>query len=305
MRHTYMTLLFLGCCRGWMTTTTRRAVSKTRRYSSTLEQDEAPIPLYRDQGLFAVYKPLEWTSSDVVSYIRGILERDARHRGAKPLKVGSRQAKRNKNRVVKVGHGGTLDPLATGVLVIGVGSGTKELQNYLSGSKAYVAEGELGYETTTLDSEGNVTQTAGWEQVTPEKLQESLTHFRGSIDQVPPLFSAIRKDGKRMYEVGREGGTAELDARPVEVHRLEVTDSNHLPRFSLEVECGGGTYVRSLIRDIGYQVDSVATMTALERTKQGPFRLEDCLPRDQWDPDHIYAAIAARTEERVEATSSG
>jgi tRNA pseudouridine55 synthase len=198
-----------------------------------------------------------------------------------------------------VGHGGTLDPLASGVLVIGVGKGTKELQSYLSGSKKYKATGEFGFETTTLDLDeaGEVTKRMPYNHVTIDALQDSLSDFKGTIMQVPPIFSAIRKEGKKMYEQAREGKTAEelkLEPRQVEVYNLELVNDNNdlqLPSFELNIECGGGTYVRSLIRDIGYKLDTVATMTALERTQQGQFTSGDALEKEDWCPDNIYGAI--------------
>ena len=133
--------------------------------------------------------------------------------------------------------------------------------------------------------------------VTIDALQDSLSDFTGTIMQVPPIFSAIRRGGKKMYEQARAGKTAEdlkLEPRQVEVYNLElVTDNDEvqLPSFELNIECGGGTYVRSLIRDIGYKLDTVATMTALERTQQGQFTSDDALEKKDWCPDNIYAAI--------------
>jgi len=172
---------------------TRHLASQIRFASSHLGSTAAPsgpadgaamqddVPLYRCEGLLAVEKPSEWTSQDVVSYIRVALERDAKSRGAKTARVGSR---RNKSRIVRVGHGGTLDPLATGVLVIGVGKGTKELQKYLNGSKRYLAGVELGYETTTLDMEGNVTKTGPTDHVSVEDVKAALPQFVGNISQI-------------------------------------------------------------------------------------------------------------------------
>lgn len=268
---------------------------------TTTEEQQGPVSLYRSQGIFAVEKPLNWTSNDVVSYIRGILEREARERGAKPVKVGSR---RNKSRILKVGHGGTLDPLASGVLVIGVGKGTKELQSYLSGPKRYTAKGEFGFETTTLDMDeaGEVTKRAPFDHVTVDALRSVLPEFTGKIMQVPPIFSAIRKGGKKMYEQAREGKTAEelkLEPRQVEVYNLQLLDDDtELPSFALDIECGGGTYVRSLVRDIGYKLDTVATMTALKRTQQGQFTMEDVLEKKDWTADNIYDAIDKVNAER-------
>jgi tRNA pseudouridine55 synthase len=209
------------------------------------------------------------------------------------------------------GHGGTLDPLATGVLVIGVGSGTKQLQNYLQGSKKYRATAELGYETTTLDSEGPVTRREPADHVTElDQVRAVVPQFVGKIQQVPPLYSALRKDGVKLYEKARKGATVddvEIEAREVEIHRIEVlselgadpdappmaaeSGTSRLPKFDLMVECGGGTYIRSLVRDIGYKLGTCATTTYLERTKQGPFTVAESLPKDLWSADSIYAAI--------------
>ena len=264
-------------------------------------EEQASVPRYICEGIFAVNKPLEWSSNDVVSYIRGILERDARARGAKVDKL-SRRRRKNK-RTIKVGHGGTLDPLATGVLVVGVGSGTKELQNYLSGSKRYTAGGKLGFETDTLDMEGNVTDTKAFDHVTLESLEECIPKFTGKIMQVPPVYSAIRKDGARLYEKARkEGKTAEelgVQAREVEIFGLGLLSTENgegLPSFSLDVECGGGTYIRSLVRDIGRVLGTCATMTSLVRTKQGQFLLEDAIEKDDLTPEAIYSAIATTNE---------
>eukprot|EP00978_Attheya_sp_CCMP212_P043179 scaffold277463_cov54-Attheya_sp.AAC.3 len=258
-------------------------------------------PLYRCEGLLAVNKPLEWTSQDVVGYIRRMLERDARERGAPVMKLKKRG---NKKLMIRVGHGGTLDPLATGVLVIGVGKGTKQLQQYLNGNKRYTASAELGYETTTLDLEGNITKSIPWDQISDsieiKSLEAILPQFKGTIQQVPPMFSAIKKNGKKLYEMARKGVTEEdmtIEPREVQIHQLDLlpdTDNHNkkgLPHFYLNVECGGGTYIRSLIRDMGHSLDTYATMTGLVRTKQGPFTLDDTFEKDEWNPDTLYAAI--------------
>eukprot|EP00543_Licmophora_paradoxa_P003735 CAMPEP_0202456464 /NCGR_PEP_ID=MMETSP1360-20130828/13707_1 /ASSEMBLY_ACC=CAM_ASM_000848 /TAXON_ID=515479 /ORGANISM="Licmophora paradoxa, Strain CCMP2313" /LENGTH=336 /DNA_ID=CAMNT_0049076269 /DNA_START=29 /DNA_END=1039 /DNA_ORIENTATION=+ len=266
------------------------------------------VPLYQAEGIFAVNKPLNWTSNNVVSYIRGILERDTRQRGGTTSKVGSRK---KKSRIVRVGHGGTLDPLATGVLVVGVGKGTKQLQTYLKGSKKYRARGEFGFETNTLDMDGNVTKRAEFDHITIESIQEVLPSLTGTIQQIPPVFSAIKKGGKKMYEEARKGKTAddlEIEAREVTVYSLELVDASNdqLPNFDIDMECGGGTFVRSIIRDIGYKLDSVATTTILTRTKQGQFEMDDTIEKPEWTADTIYAAIerynAIRETEEGEQT---
>ena len=273
-------------------------------------------PLYLQEGLFAVNKPLGWTSQQVVGRIRKVLEDDAKQRG-----VPDRRKKKRKP-WMKVGHGGTLDPQATGVLVVGVGKGTKELQKYLTGSKGYRAGVELGFQTTTLDMDtnGEICERKPFDHVTSKSIEDILPKFRGSIMQTPPIFSALKKDGKKLYELGRKGQTAEdieIEARQIQIYNLELllqeriesgddndTDNNNNkkkeealifpPKFGLDVECGGGTYIRALVRDIGIALGTVATMISLERTKQGLFLPEHCLKEkeEDWTSDLIYQAIS-------------
>jgi tRNA pseudouridine55 synthase len=165
----------------------------------------------------------------------------------------------------------------------------------LKGSKAYTAEGELGYETTTLDMEGNVTRTAPWDGVTVSAIQALLPEFTGAIQQVPPIYSAIQKDGQRMYKAARMGASEQdldLAPRTVHVNNLELlSDGTSFPKFKIHVECGGGVYIRSLIRDMGRRLDSAATTYSLVRTKHGPFTLDQCLAKDDWTAENIYEAI--------------
>jgi len=141
--------------------------------------------------------------------------------------------------------------------------------------------------------EGNVTKRAPYDHITAEAIQEAIPAFVGKIQQIPPIFSAIRKGGKKLYEEARKGATAEdieIEPRDVEVYSIDLTSVN-LPKFEIETECGGGTYVRSLIRDIGYKVGSVATTTFLQRTQQGQFTLEGALEKDDLTAENIYSAI--------------
>ena len=229
--------------------------------------DERP-PLDMN-GFVAVYKPKDWSSNDVVQKVRGVLEKEARQRAGTKVKV-------------KVGHGGTLDPMATGVLVLGVGTGCRDLSMYLKGSKAYRAVGLLGSEYDTMDSTGQITET----------VDVALGAFRGNIMQRPPAFSALRKNGKRLYELARKGEIVEVEPRPVQVDLLNLVPAEEeagqvlpWPHFGLEIECQGGTYVRSLISDLARAVGARAHMTALVRTKQGPFFLTDCVPEEVWRND--------------------
>jgi len=172
---------------------------------------------------------------------------------------------------------------------------------YLTGSKRYRATVKLGIQTTTLDLDptGSIVEEKPFDHVTWEKIQGIVPQFTGTIKQIPPIFSALKKDGKRLYELGRKGQVAEdvqIEAREVTIHDLKIIDKDDktdLSSFEIDVECGGGTYIRSLIRDMGIALGTVATMSKLERTKQGQFTLDDpqCLPKDEWNPDSITTSI--------------
>ena len=182
---------------------------------------------------------------------------------------------------------GTLDPLATGVLVIGVGKGCKMLSTYLKGTKEYKGVGLLGVETDTLDSEGAGVKEMPWQHVTIDQLDCALPHFQGSILQTPPMYSALKKNGKPLYKLARAGQTVERPKRKVHVKRIELLaeiDGRKidLPEFGVEVEVSGGTYIRTLIADIATHCGSCAHMTSLVRTRVGPFGLDDCIQQEQW-----------------------
>ncbi|EWM28783.1 putative trna pseudouridine synthase 1 [Nannochloropsis gaditana] len=239
----------------------------------------AELPPLNMNGLVAIFKPRNWTSNDVVQKVRSLLEKEARRRAGVKVKV-------------KVGHGGTLDPMATGVLVLGVGRGCQDLNLYLKGSKAYRAVGLLGSEYDTMDATGTITETVDVSHVTPDSLEEALVSFRGCIMQRPPVYSALRRKGKRLYELARQGEDVETEPRAVQVDRLDLIhaedETGHRlewPYFGLAIECQGGTYVRSLISDVARSVNARAHMTALTRTKHGPLSLDDCLPEEVWKND--------------------
>jgi tRNA pseudouridine55 synthase len=150
--------------------------------------------------------------------------------------------------------------------------------------------------------EGNVTKTAPYDHVTLDSVRAALAHFVGEIAQVPPIFSAIRKDGKRLYKSARQGQSAEdmeIAARTVQIYRCDLVPEvahKQLPKFDIDVECGGGTYIRSLVRDIGYQLDTVATTTSLVRCQQGPFTLDRALAKENWSAESIQAALTEWNE---------
>ncbi len=249
--------------------------------------------LARLNGVFAVRKPGGETSARTVSRVKarllelcGVLSGDA-PRG------------RKLQRMLRVGHGGTLDPLATGVLVIGVGrEGCRALgSTFLGGTrKAYRAQGLLGTATDSYDSAGVAVASAPWEHVTPEALKTLVaSSFVGEVSQRPPAFSALHVGGERAYDVARrqreEGGLAvELPPRTVFLYKCDVEECG-LPRFGLHVECSSGTYVRSLVHDIGQGLGSAAHMTALERTMQGSFSLADCLDVSSMSYEDVIAAM--------------
>ena len=226
-------------------------------------------------GILVVDKPVGPTSHAVVSKVR---------RG-----TGVR----------KVGHAGTLDPRASGVLVLCLGAATR-LSEYLStASKRYEALIRFGLATRTYDSEGEITlQTE--EAPEAQALEKALAHFRGEIQQVPPPFSAVKLRGRKAYELAREGHELDLKPRPVTIHELEVI-SYEPPELSLSVECSAGTYIRSLANDLGEQLATGAHLAALRRTKAGPFdlnsaitlvSLEQAMEARQWKRYLVPAAEA-------------
>jgi len=223
------------------------------------------------QGVIAVNKPRNCTSFQVVDRIRRTLQRVLQqHQPGIPAKFSR----------IKVGHGGTLDPQATGVLVIGVGPATKLMENYTKGSKCYDAIFQLGFETNTADAEGEqVGESMEWRHVTEEGVLEACTKFVGNIMQEPPIFSALRVGGQRAYDMARDGVDFKLEKRPVTVHQIRLLRpfAETAPAIHLSIECGGGTYIRSIARDMGRELCSAAHMTGLVRTRQGEFELADCL----------------------------
>ena len=210
-------------------------------------------------------KPLRWTSFNLVAKVRWIL---CHRLGVKKLKVG---------------HAGTLDPLATGVLIVCIGKATKRIDELQAGTKEYVATLQLGATTPSYDMEHEVNATYPTAHITRELIEQTLPQFVGDIMQVPPLFSAVMVDGHRAYKMARKGQEVELAAKPVRIDELELTafDAEKM-QMSIRVVCGKGTYIRSLARDIGEALGSGAYLTALCRTRVGDVRIEDCLTFDDF-----------------------
>lgn len=207
-------------------------------------------------------KPLTWTSFDLVNKFRYKLSRK--------LNV----------KKIKVGHAGTLDPLATGVMIICTGKATKRIDEFQYQTKEYVATIKLGETTPSFDLETKVDQQYPTEHITRELLDKVLPSFIGTIEQVPPVYSACKIDGKRAYELAREGKEVELKSKTLVIDELEIL-SCELPVVKLRIVCSKGTYIRALARDIGLALASGAHLIALERTRIGEVTLDMCMnPED-------------------------
>ncbi len=218
-------------------------------------------------GILVLYKPQEWTSSDCVAVCRRAL-------GVKGVK--------------KVGHGGTLDPMATGVLPVFVGQATRIMEYMELDSKTYVCCAKLGITTDTLDIWGEVISEQSWEEVratcgpsgsgiTKADLLEAIASFEGEIEQVPPKYSAVRINGKRLYDYAYKGREIDIEIKPRKafVHRISVMNVDmETGQFAFEVECSKGTYIRTICSDIGEKLGCGCVMTALERTAVGPISVE-------------------------------
>lgn len=221
------------------------------------------------QGEFIyLNKPYGMTSFGALAYVRTRISR----------KVGVKR--------VKTGHAGTLDPLATGVLILCTGKKTKEIERLQLHTKEYTATLQLGATTPSYDMEHEVNATYPTSHITRELIDDTLHRFVGDIMQVPPSYSAVKINGDRAYELKRKGKDVELKAKPVHVEEIAVTDFDaEKMLLSIRVVCGKGTYIRSLARDIGRALDSGAYLTALCRTQLGDVRIEDCVTLDdfpQW-----------------------
>ena len=203
-------------------------------------------------GIIIIDKPQDWTSMDVCAKLRGIF------------------------REKRVGHGGTLDPMATGVLPVFVGRATRAVEFAGESEKEYVAGLKLGVVTNTQDTTGQVLETHPV-SVTREEVEEALAPFRGNILQIPPMYSAIKRDGKKLYELARAGKEVDRPPRPVTIRALEVAEQTGPDAYTLRVRCSKGTYVRTLCHDIGAALGCGGCMSALRRTEAAGFTLSDAV----------------------------
>lgn len=224
---------------------------------------------YQEGAILCFDKPLGWTSFALVGKVRWLL---CRHLGVKKLKVG---------------HAGTLDPLATGVLVVCTGRATKRIDELQAHTKEYVATIRLGATTPSFDLEKPIDRTFPWEHITRERIEKVLREqFTGTIEQVPPAFSACKVNGSRAYDLARKGKDVELKPKSLVIDEIELIDCN-LPDITIRVVCSKGTYIRALARDIGEALDSGAHLTALRRTRVGDFRVEGCLKLEEFLAESI------------------
>lgn len=214
---------------------------------------------FRRGEIFHIDKPYGWTSFAVVGKLRYHISK----------RLGVKK--------IKVGHAGTLDPLASGVLVVCTGKATKRIDELQAGVKEYIAEIKLGATTPSFDLETEVDATYEWEHITREKVEDVLqTQFVGYIEQIPPAYSACKINGKRAYKMARNGDEVELKAKTLIINEIEVLEMEG-DKLVIRVLCGKGTYIRALARDIGVALGSGAHLTGLRRTRVGDVTIENCM----------------------------
>lgn len=214
-----------------------------------------------DGEVLCIDKPLGWTSFDAVKRLRGAVMR----------RMGVRK--------FKVGHAGTLDPLATGVMIVCTGKATKRIEELQAGVKEYVATMALGATTPSFDLETDIDATYPIEHIDRKMVEDVLTRFTGRIEQVPPAYSACKVDGKRAYTMARKGKEVELKAKVLVIDEIELLDFKS-EEITVRVVCSKGTYIRALARDIGLALGSGAHLTALRRTRVGDVKVDDCMSVD-------------------------
>jgi tRNA pseudouridine55 synthase len=217
-----------------------------------------PENKYLNGQVLLIDKPLEWSSFQVVNKLRWLIRKEY------------------KIKKIKVGHAGTLDPLASGLLIICTGKETKNISAYQAQEKEYTGTITLGGTTPSYDLETEIDQTFPVDHLTEELIKETTTQFTGEIQQKPPIFSAIKKDGKRLYELARAGETTEIESRPVTIHEFEITRIA-LPEVDFKISCSKGTYIRSIAHDFGAALNNGGHLSALRRTAIGNYRVDNAM----------------------------
>ncbi len=213
---------------------------------------------YKEGKVLLIDKPLNWTSFQVVNKIRWLIKQQF------------------EIKKIKVGHAGTLDPLATGLLILCTGKFTKKIETYQAQIKEYTGTITLGATTPSYDLESEIDNTFDVSNITSEEIQKATQQFIGEIQQQPPVFSALKKDGKRLYEYARAGEHVEVPKRTIHISEFEIT-YEELPNVNFRVVCSKGTYIRSLAHDFGKALNNGAHLSALRRTKIGDFSVEDAV----------------------------
>lgn len=219
---------------------------------------------FRAGEVILIHKPLTWTSFQVVNKMKWLIKNHP------SLVVDGKKVQ------PKIGHAGTLDPLATGLLIVCTGKQTKNIESYQAQEKEYTGTFYIGATTPCFDREKEIDAHYPTEHITDELIRETTSQFTGIIQQTPPLFSAIKIDGKRAYDIARAGQTAEIKSKEIAIKEFEITRIA-LPEVDFRVVCSKGTYIRSLARDFGAALKSGAHLTALCRTRIGEYHLKDAL----------------------------
>ena len=220
-------------------------------------------PYLKGQVLL-IDKPLEWSSFQVVNKLRWLIRKEY------------------KIKKIKVGHAGTLDPLASGLLIICTGKETKNISTYQAQEKEYTGTITLGSTTPSYDLETEVDQTFALDQLTEDLIKGTTAKFTGEIQQKPPIFSAIKKDGKRLYELARAGETTEIEARTVTVNEFEITRIE-LPEVDFRISCSKGTYIRSIAHDFGAALNNGGHLSSLRRTAIGNYHVENAMSIEHFE----------------------
>ena len=228
------------------------------------------LPPFQHSGILLVDKPQEWTSHDVVNFVR------------------------SRFNIKKVGHCGTLDPAATGLLVLVLGIMTKKSQELSGSDKTYTGTILFGKETDSQDMEGEVTAEHDTSHLTEEMVREEFAKFEGPQQQIPPMVSAVKKGGKKLYELAREGKTIEREPRDIVINSIRVTGIN-LPYADFEVSCSKGTYIRTLCSDIGDNLKCGGVLYSLRRTHSGDFSIDDAHTVEEikeWEQEDLLTNLA-------------
>lgn len=226
--------------------------------------DKLTLENIKDGQVLLFDKPLHWTSFQVVNKVRWLIKQ----------KFGLKK--------IKVGHAGTLDPLATGLVILCTGMATKTIESLMGQTKVYTGELTLGATTPSYDLETEIDKIYETTHITEDLIEEALKAFQGDIMQKPPVFSALKKEGKRLYEFARKGEEVDIPKRQVKIDYFKITE-NHLPKLNFEVQCSKGTYIRSLAFDFGKALDSGAYLSELRRTQIGDYTVEDALSIEDFE----------------------